>query len=314
MPDVLREAPTADAVAGLAGRVLGVRPLRVARQTLTSSGNAVYRVYLTGGDSIAFRFSPWPRMFAHTRQNLDELRALGLPVQTVLAAGRTESGGSYVILDWVPGRDLIHELDGMSPAQMSLLAEQVVECQRRLGHLPQSTHFFGWAPIGGNGTYANWTEVFGDTIPPSTADDGTPFGKLRARLCALRNDLQPYLATVRATPFLDDLTTKNILVENGVLTGLIDLDFICYGDPLLAVGATMTSIAADCPESAGYYADELIRFSDPPAARRRTIWFYAALWAVGCLSLSGAAGDPARDQALMRAADKWLRLAERQTR
>jgi aminoglycoside phosphotransferase (APT) family kinase protein len=131
-------------------------------------------------------------------------------------------------------------------------------------------------------------------------------GNLRAKLCNLRSRVESYFDAVQPTPFLDDLTTKNVLVKNGELSGIIDVDFVCYGDPLLGVGATMASLAGDAAEAGVFYGDELIRCWNPSAEQRLAIWFYAALWAIGSLQLTDAAANPQRAESLRRAADAWL--------
>jgi aminoglycoside phosphotransferase len=301
-----RKAEAAEFVA----KSLGVRPLAMTRQQLSSSGNVVYRADLPKGNSVVVRANALPNTFAFTGRNLKALRVLGLPVQSVLATGRTTSGGSFIILNWLPGSDLVHELHCMTRAQMTRLAEQVVDYQRRLALLPKSEGF-GWAPVGQNGPRRRWSEVFGGKLSPTEADDGTQLGSWRARLCQIRSRLEPYFDWVRPNAFLDDLTTKNLLVENGILSGMIDIDFICYGDPLLAVGATMASIAADVAEDGTIYGEELVRLWHPNTTQRKAIWFYAALWTVGAMSMSDST-DAVRTARLGRAAQLWLDLAERQ--
>ena len=309
MSELLQHSLEATDPNEMTARVLGVHPLRVVRQSLSNSGKAVYRVDLPDDQSVVLRTSERPATFTYTRRNLDLLRALRLPVPTVLACGRTASGGSYVILNWIPGKDLVHELPYMTRPQISLLAEQVVECQRRVGRLPPAQHF-GWAPIGHDGPLTSWSQVFGDPADPIQIDDGSFLGGLRSRLCALRARVEPYFSTVRASPFLDDLTTKNVLIENGELRGFIDIDFVCYGDPLLAVGATLASLAAEAPESAKFYGEELVRFWNPTPSQQLAIWFYAALWAIGSLALTDPTAEPARGKAFSRAAKSWLARAE----
>lgn len=104
---VLDEVTAEDEAVELTARGLGVRTLKVVCQPLSNSGKTVYRVYLPHGESVVLRTSVRPETFRFTRLNIEVLRALGLPVQSVLAEGRTESGGSYILLNWVPGRDLI---------------------------------------------------------------------------------------------------------------------------------------------------------------------------------------------------------------
>jgi hypothetical protein len=295
----------------LAENALGMRPLRILRQGLAGSGKAVYRVDLADGRSTALRISDRPNAFAFTRRNLDALRALGLPVQSVIAEGSTQADGSYIILSWVPGRDLVHELGGMNGQQMSCLAKEIVEYQRRVGGLRQAERF-GWAPIGENGNLLCWSQVFGEAASASSADDGTVLGGFRSRLCALRGRVESYFDTVMPVPFLDDLTTKNVLIQDGALSGMIDVDFVCYGDPLLGVGATMACVAGDVPNAGAFYGEELIRCWNPNSQQRLAILFYAALWGIGLLQLADATTDPARVQSLRQAAESWLSAAEGQ--
>jgi aminoglycoside phosphotransferase (APT) family kinase protein len=307
LPTFTEETDLSDLVAG----ALGSRPERVVRQVCSQSGKAVYRVDLPGGQSAVLRTSDRPTTFAFTRANLQTLGALGLPVQSVLAAGPGRAGGSYIILNWIPGRDLIYELGGMSRLQSTVLAEQIVTLQKRVGQLPPAARF-GWAPIGRSGNLQRWTQVFGEAASASQVNDGTPLGALRARLCNLRRRVESYFDTVQPLAFLDDLTTKNVLIDQGQLTGIIDIDFVCYGDPLLSVGATMASIAGDCVASSAFYGEELVRCWNPCAQQRLAIWFYAALWAIGFLQSTDVVANPGRAQSLSRAADSWLAAAEAQ--
>jgi aminoglycoside phosphotransferase (APT) family kinase protein len=234
---------------------------------------------------------------------------LGLPVQSIFAEGPTDSGGSYVILNWLSGRDLVHELGEMSQLQMSRLAEQVVDYQKHVGGLPQAARF-GWAPVGKSGNLEKWSQMFGEVASAAAMDDRTLIGGLRARLCTLRSRVEPYFDQVKPTPFLDDLTTKNVLVENGELSGIIDVDFVCYGDPLLGAGATMACVAADVPQAGAFYGDELIRCWNPNSQQWLASGFYAALWGIGLLHKTDATADPARAESLKNAVESWLSLAE----
>jgi aminoglycoside phosphotransferase (APT) family kinase protein len=288
--------------------VLQVQPSSVVRQGLTDSGNIIFRAVLPDGLSVVLRVSPHRAAFAGTRHNLDILRELGLPVATVLGAGPIETGGSFIILSWVPGRDLQFELARMSPEQMTRLAQAITGHQKRVGTLPEGLGF-GWAAIGKNPGAAAWTEIFGVPATDPIPADAPPIAHLRGRLCAVRRAVEPYFAGVRPVCFLDDLTIKNVLVEDGTLQGIIDVDSVCYGDPLLAVGSTLALIAAEIGAAGQFYGEELVRCWNPTRNELRAIRFYAALWSIGLLSV---AGDPARAQALGSIADDMLRLAEGQ--
>jgi hypothetical protein len=42
--------------------------------------------------------------------------------------------------------------------------------------------------------------------------------------------------------FFDDATTKNVLISDGKLAGIIDLDWICFGDRLYVIALTTMSL------------------------------------------------------------------------
>jgi aminoglycoside phosphotransferase len=286
-------------------------PVRaIEQQTLTQSGNAIFRADLADGRVVAVRVSTRAGSFAYTRHNLTALNALGLVVPDVLASGTTAHGGSFVILSWLPGRDLQYELAHLSDAQVTQIAATISDWQTRVARLPESKGF-GWAPIGAHAPHARWTDLFGlpasASPPPAHA---APLEHLRSRLRAVRLSIEPYFASLRPICFLDDLTIKNVIVEHGALRGIIDVDFVCYGDPHMSIGATLAHISADIGAAGQLYADELIRFANASALTLRAIYFYGALWVIGFLASATTAGDAALADKLVGIADQMLRVAE----
>jgi Ser/Thr protein kinase RdoA (MazF antagonist) len=281
----------------------------VSRQTLTQSGNAIFRVQLADGRAAAVRINPRRGIFGYTQHNFDALRTLGLPVPNVLASGATAAQGSFIILEWVPGQDLQYELASMSAQQMTRIAETVSDYQKRVASLPESRGF-GWAPIRRHATAAQWTEIFGLPSSEEPPDDAPALEHVRARLRALRRSVEPYFASLRPTCFLDDMTVKNVLVEHGDLQGIIDVDFVCYGDPLMTIGTTLAHIAADVGEAGRFYGEELLRCAAPSRDAQRAIYFYSSLWMTGFLAAAEAAGQAQRAAELLQATDAMLRTAE----
>jgi aminoglycoside phosphotransferase (APT) family kinase protein len=290
-------------------RALGTPPQSVSRQSLTLSGNTVFRAVLADGRSIVLRVSPESGVFGYTQMNLTALRLLGLPVQTVLARGPTDRNGSFIILNWIPGRDLMYELPTMSREQLARLARTITDFQLRAALLPASSGF-GWASIGQSGPSARWIDIFGGADVSPVLPIISPLDQLRARLRALKRTVEPHFTTLQPVCFLDDLTTKNVLIENGELTGIIDIDTVCYGDPLMSVGTTLALLAADVGEAGRFYGEELVRCWNPTADQQRAIHFYAVLWMIGLVTAAEAAGESARASELMTITDGLLREAE----
>lgn len=142
-----------------------------------------------------------------------------------------------------------------------------------------------------------------DSLPaPPFADYAR---QLRARLEAWT----PYLAQIPPTCFLDDVTVKNVIVENGELQGLVDFDVVCYGDPLYMVSLTQTGIASDTMgEQEMFYIEELCRGFGVTEAQRRVIDFYSASHALDFVRFSTDADDAWREK-MTGYIEKWLKNA-----
>jgi aminoglycoside phosphotransferase (APT) family kinase protein len=257
MEDVARQ----DAAEELAGDALGIRPERAVRQLLSRSGRSVYRIFLPGGQSVVLRIGSDGESFGDTKYNLNVLRSLGLPVQTMLASGRTRGGRAYVVLDWIAGRELIDEMETMSEGEMTSAAERVVEYQQRLARIGMGTGF-GRARAGGKGPLRKW---------------GQMFENLDGEIEELREKLAGYFDSIRPVPFLVEMGAKNLIVEHGAIRGVVDVGHVCYGDPLMSVGAAIASIAEAGNGMGEYYAQELMRIWKADGRQREAISFYAAV-------------------------------------
>jgi aminoglycoside phosphotransferase (APT) family kinase protein len=256
-----------EAAAAVEG-ALGVRPTAVERMPY-GHFNVTYTATLPDGREVIVRTNRDPAAMRGVKQNLPILAGLGLPVPRLLHAGET-----YLILAKIPGRDLGFELPTMDEAQMARVAEQVVGFQRAAMTLPLGQGY-GWHPIGQVGRHATWGAVIDYTIEKELmrSRDLLP-EDTEPRLLRRADELRAYFDAVPPTPHLDDLTTKNVIVEHGVLRGIVDFDVICYGDPLYWLGLTRTAVISQVPEKR-FYVDELVRLwgADPEIVR-----FYSALF------------------------------------
>ena len=89
------------------------------------------------------------------------------------------------------------------------------------------------------------------------------------RLVRLLSTLARNLDAVPATPFLHDTTTKNVIVTaRGMLSGIVDVDSLCFGDPRYVAALTTVALRAhDLPagysghlmKAAGWDDDHLFR-------------------------------------------------------
>jgi aminoglycoside phosphotransferase (APT) family kinase protein len=92
--------------------------------------------------------------------------------------------------------------------------------------------------------------------------------------------------TIEPTAFLHDATTKNVIVDEGRVTGLVDVDHMAFGDALWAPTLTrMSLLAAHRPTG---YADEQIEELSATSDARERADLYTILH---CLSFLGELGQ-----------------------
>lgn len=250
--------------------------------------NTVFSVTFPSGERVILRLHSRTDGFAGTVRTIETLKVLDLPVPEVIAHGhRPDIDASWLVLGWTPGRELRWALAEMTAAQQTRVAEQIVGFQRQVSALPQGDGF-GYVPPGTPGTHATWLELLA-THP---------------RLTEASRDIADYLATVEPTCFLDDITGKNVLIENVKLTGLIDLDYVCYGDPLYWLA--LTHVGLVCDTQTEFYATELIRLWNPTPLEKRVLAFYSALMADDFLAWFSADESLEWQRRMSAARAHWL--------
>ena len=251
--------------------------------------NTVFAVTFPSGERVVLRLHPRTDGFAGTVRTIGTLETLALPVPQVLASGQARDF-SWLILSWTSGVELRWALAGMTKEQQTRVAEQIVAVQRRVSTLPQGDGF-GYVPPGAPGDHTTWWSLL----------------QSHPRLDEAPDELKAYLHATLPTCFLDDITGKNVLIENGELTGLIDLDYVCYGDPLYWLA--LTHVGLICDTEGEFYAQELIRLWNPSLIERRVLAFYSALMADDFLAWFSDSESSEWRERMQAARECWLQRA-----
>ncbi len=291
--------------------VLGVTPLSVQHMTLGHS-SVTYDVVLPG-QNVIVRTHPNAITFAHTEQNIIVLAQAGLPVPHVLASdlSMTRFPWAYMILEKIPGRDLRYELSSMTHAQMTRVAEQIVTFQRRVMLFPPGTGY-GFVALGGQGAFSSWYGLIEQKVAESllVVRQG-PLGAAVPDPLEQKPEFAEYLRQVPPICFLDDLTIKNVIVQDGELQGLVDFDCVCYGDPLYMISLTQTGVVSDVGVQGLFYVEELCRFWNVTQQQRQIINFYSAIHAIDFLQFNfedEVEGHTVWMRRMLQAIYRWLEL------
>jgi Ser/Thr protein kinase RdoA (MazF antagonist) len=240
--------PRSEDAAVLCERLFGSPVTTVARFP-TGLANYVYDVVLKDGRNVVARIAA-----TENRRQIGggifwsgALRGIGVPLPALLFADAEAEPFAYMVLERLPGTDLENIYDGLSSEQKRKLAERLTEIQGRVGRLPLGRGYGFVSRLDDPVVHRTWRSVLDATLARSyervKAVPQVDVSRLRRIEAALDHE-DAYLSAVVPTAFLDDITTKNVIMDAGGLSGIVDVDEICFGDPLFTVGLNRMSLLA----------------------------------------------------------------------
>ncbi len=305
-----------------AGRILSSlgRPASRLSRMPTGLCHHVFEAELAGGGSIVVRLGR-PDTAAAIRGGVawhGRLARAGVPVPALLAFS-LEGDHPWMLLKRLPGRDLLFEYPSMTDPELRVLAAEMAAVQRKVAVLPRA-HGYGFASdYGDPGLVRSWEEVVSKglersrrRLESSGACDPAVVDAVTRRLTAFRAEWE----RIEPVAFLDDATTKNVIVHRGRLSGIVDTDTVCFGDPLYTLGLTRMALLSAGLDTA--YVDHWADCLGLDSAARARVELYTAVFCVDFLSELGqrfnrddaAAADPAKKARLLDILDAQLARVE----
>jgi Ser/Thr protein kinase RdoA (MazF antagonist) len=283
--------PSVQDVVAIAEGTLSARVVSV-RRFLTGLHHHVYEVLTEPLGPVVVRIAqPQSREYLTGAVYWSQLlRSRGVPLPALLAFDlqSERSPFPFLILERLPGTDLAHVYEQLSAAEKEALAREIVQVQHRVGSLPPGTGFgFSFGP-NTESMLPTW-RAFLDTLLERSRRRIKQMGLVDSRhvdrVGAHLDALERYFDGIGATAFLDDVTVKNVLIDAGKLSGIVDVDVVCYGDSLLTLGLTRMALLArgwDL-DYLDFWCEEL----DLTSQQRHALHLYTALYCVDFLSEVG---------------------------
>jgi hypothetical protein len=255
----------------------------------TGAGNWVYEVGFAGGRNVVVRILRSHEECAAGVYWSRTLRPLGVPLPEMLAHYVGSDGDrSWMVLERLPGTDLEHAHAALTPQRRRDVADGVVRAQQIVATS---------LPPGGGFGYVNWPrdwphKTWGDVVRHELASSRERIERVGVvdprhieRIEPLLPRFADYFASVRPLPFLDDTTTRNVIVHDGRLSGIVDVDSICYGDVLFTVALTrMALLNLNQPTA---YTDHWLDRVGASDEQRRVVHFYTACFCINFLGEQG---------------------------
>jgi len=218
------------------------------------------------------------------------LSPMGVPLPKVLHAdpSTTTHPFPFVILERLPGQDLGFVVNQLNQTAQLQLANRLIAIQQLVTDLPPGNGY-GFAPrMEGPFLHASWQSAIAASLFRSRKrlrDAGVINLSVADRVEAAGERLNAYFDNIAATPFLHDITTKNVIVDGTRLSGIVDVDDLCFGDPLLLVGLIKVALLANGHD--GFYGDAWVNALQVDNERRAALEFYTALFCLEFLSEIG---------------------------
>lgn len=218
------------------------------------------------------------------------LRPIGVPLPKMLATGLEprEIRFPFAILERMPGTDLGLIYPTLSSPEKLAIVSGLVRIQKEVSALPEASSFGYAYSYSEPPEHQSWVGVVLAILQRArqrmSSSDHPGFSYLE-RATQILGRHESYFAAIRPVAFLDDTTTKNVLVDQGRLGGVVDVDQLCFGDPLLTVGLTQTALLGEAFNVE--YIDHWMNLLELGRLQRKIVQAYTLLFCVDFMSELG---------------------------
>jgi len=270
---------------------LGLEPGEISRFK-TGLCHFVFAVETPAGQKVVVRIatSATQRLLEGGVYWNDLLRPIGVPLPRILATAiePSEVQFPFVILEWLPGSDLGEIYRTLSSHQKLEIVGEVARIQEKVSFLSEGRGFGSAYSYSEPLEFRSWTVAVLALLERARqrmSQSANPGILYVRRTREILGRYEAYFAAVRPVPFLEDMTTKNVLVDQGRLSGVVDVDQLCFGDPLLTIGLTQMALLADRLDVnyVEYWMD-LLKLN---SLQRRIVAVYTLLFCVDFMSELG---------------------------
>lgn len=230
----------------------------------------------TANEKFVLRCSKDENAYKDTVYWLNRLSVCEIPIPIVLSEGKYKDY-SYLILSYIRGDDIGNVYCKLNDSEKKQIAKEVVKIQRKVSRLDIHEDM-------------EWTwNCFVDKMLNRAEKrikrkNYFDFNKIYI-IKKLQQEIQEYLDKVPIAPYLDDISTKNLLIYEGNVSGIIDIDWMGFGDMLTFVALTRVSLLNMNLDTK--YIDYLLDEIRPNTIEYKAFIFYCLIY---CVDFMGEIG------------------------
>lgn len=223
----------------------------------------------------------------------EQLIPLGVPLAKFIGQ---DLDGQYshfpaLLMKRLPGADIGKVYPSLTAEQKKKIACQMVDIHAKLSSLPDGPKY-GYTP---NPPHETWVDFLAKdlNVASDRINKAQIFDKNVSDIAfSFLDSLKEGLLKIRPRPFMPDTTVKNVIIHEGALMGIVDVDDICYGDPLFTLSLTYAGSEIDGHDTD--YADAWVGFLGLDNHAQRRLEFYRLLhtiWFMGEQAIISANGQ-----------------------
>lgn len=261
-------------------------------------GNYVYKI--TCCKDYILRYSPEPDAYKNTVYWLERLRDIQIPVPQVIKYG-TFQGYSYLLLPFIEGEDIGIVYPRLTDPQKRKIAKEIVRIQERVAGLKLE--------ISESWSWHSFVREMLDRAEERILRNGHFDTEKVVRLRQAAIHLHDYFSNVTPTAYLDDISSKNLLIQDGEISGIIDVDWMGVGDRLTYVALTnMALLDMECDTD---YVEYILKEMQLNTEQKKAFHFYTLLYCVDFMGERGTEFNGKRVAVSPRIIEKLNRIYDR---
>jgi aminoglycoside phosphotransferase (APT) family kinase protein len=285
------KAPNKENVREIVKKVFDTDTKSIARFE-TGYANYVYDVETSDGEKIVVRIArdDLKHFLSGALFWYPILKPIGVPLPKLLYSELDSSIHEFPVMisERLEGTDLGNIYTTLTPQSKQEIAMSIARAQQKVATLSQATGFGYAKSYDDPDLKKSWNEVVEGHVDRSKVrmnEAGIFDIEVIDELRQVLANYKPYFDGITPTAFLDDTTTKNVIVNKDSLSGIVDVDFVCFGDTLQPIGLTKMSLL-----SRGYttdYTDYWMDAMSLSSEQRKMVDVYALNYCVDFMSELG---------------------------
>ena len=266
--------------------VFHAKPTEIIRNTVGLAGY-VYTVVINDTKYV-IKISDDKNLILGSTYWLNKVKDFDIPTPCVITENLSNAP-YYFVMSFIPGKDLGIVYSSLSKNEKKIIAKNIIGFQKEIKKLPMAK---GFGSLNSYEDFENicfsWEESLLNDInraEEAIIENGIFSVEYVMKLKQIMPNFKEYFSSVKPEPFLDDITTKNVLINEGKLSGIIDLDWISFGDEVLFLGLVtmaLLSMNADL-DYADYLKDEM----NLNEMQEQALKFYVLMFCVIFMSEKG---------------------------